>query len=184
MLRRVLLICFFVSLTAAGAWYYWYYLRPQPVAAGAAQADPGAFKYMYCSQCTLEWKCPPGTERHDMPCPRCGMRYKKIMGVYNYSHAFVTIDRPENLWWPTLTLGGTASLGMLWLVLNQRQRARQKKEQERTFYTRCPGCGRRLKYGLSRAGGKGLCPACKEHVEFPDPKKQVMRWTLRRVEPK
>jgi rRNA maturation endonuclease Nob1 len=47
-------------------------------------------------------------------------------------------------------------------------RARKPKE-EATFYFRCPGCRRKLRYQPRQIGHKGMCSFCKEQFTFPAP---------------
>ena len=45
----------------------------------------------------------------------------------------------------------------------------KKVGEEPTFYFRCTGCRRKLRYRARQIGNPGKCPTCKQSLVFPRP---------------
>jgi hypothetical protein len=151
-IRRPLIALVAVILAAAGA-----QVLAQPAKKPA--------KFLYCPQCGFEmtWYQDQAPE---MNCPRCNP--KKKLEIFTYSHR----PEPEPDFAPPrdmralyVAAGFPVVLLAVWGFMSWRKK--DAKVTENCLVTRCPACGRKIKYPVSFAGQRSSCPRCKGRFIFP-----------------
>jgi NAD-dependent SIR2 family protein deacetylase len=124
--------------------------------------------YLYCPECHLDmpWKSvDPPTGKY---CPRCGKK-KNILEVHEYSHEPGSPDQEPTIdaTVATVVVAITGSLALLLIILSLVKRRMLRARPEAILHCRCPGCGRKFKYGPKQAGRRSQCTACKAPFEYP-----------------
>jgi hypothetical protein len=147
-------------------------LAAQPTAPQQGKRDP---IYLYCPECGFEMPWHSAEKPAAQLCPRCG-RKKQTLQVFGYSHQVESKDAPPtDPVLPTILVSGTLGLALLVSVFSWYKSRGGRRRADPVYHLSCPGCGRRIGYAPSMAGGTGRCPRCKEKFVFPSPGTKLRR---------